>query len=223
MKKVLAGIAILAIAAAAQAEIVKLAEWTISGSELSTTDTPNDAVVFKDMTVENNASTGLNGTSWRINNWAHNGDAPRASASLPFELNPNSVLTIDHVVVPMSVNGNPSPADFEFRKDSAAGVAITDVASASKTGSTNLTFTANDKATWTSGDSTLNGALTLVSLGHASNGSATAASTSRTDIRSGVEVYGSVAPAGSSVPEPATMSLLGLGALAIALRRKLRK
>jgi hypothetical protein len=37
-----------------------------------------------------------------------------------------------------------------------------------------------------------------------------------------LELQGTVKEA-SAVPEPATMSLLGLGALAIALRRKLRK
>lgn len=215
MKKVLAGIAILAIAAASQAGLLN--SWTISSGTV--TPKPGDAdnadkIHFGTLEATDNIGYGSgNGTVFRANNWADGEGNVQADAYVKaaFTLDDNYKFTLEKIEAPLT-RGNLGAANFIWKNEN--GTAITSSAGFTASGKQTLTFNATDAAVWTSG-----GELRLMAADGLNHTSGNAQWSSRTDIASGVSVYGTV----SAVPEPATMSLLGLGALAIALRRKLRK
>ena len=214
MKKTLAVLAVLAVAAAAQAEL--LATWTITGGAQSPVDNKTDLIVFDDLKTTTLGST-FNGNQWRLNNWAHGGSA-QGSLDAGFLLEDNYTFSLESVTSALNGGGNPAAANFAWYK---GDTAVTDVQSitASRT-SAAVTWTGNASGVWTE-----DGTISLKAANGNNTAGGNASSTSWTSIQT-VDLYGTVtANPGPTpaVPEPATMSLLGLGALAMALRRKLRK
>ena len=211
MKKVLAGIAVLAVAAAAQAGL--LSSWTISGGNLAVERGDGEGagnITFATPTADGLGSV-LTGTTWRLNNWAAGGESTGNKMGATFDLEDNYTFKLDSIVTTISA-ANPGAANFVWQNEN--GQAVTEVKGFTTSGSHDMTFAGQGANVWTA-----DGGLYMVAADGKNSAGANASSGSRSDIRNKVEIYGTV----SSVPEPATMSLLGLGALAIALRRKLRK
>ena len=215
MKKTLAVLAVLAVAAAAQAEL--LATWTITGGAQSPVDNKTDLIVFDDLKA-NGLDGSFNSSQWRLNNWVNGGASTGSSLDAEFLLEDNYTFSLESITSTLNGGGNPAPANFAWYNGSTA---VTDVQSitASRT-TTAVTWTGNASGVWTDA-----GTISLKASDGKNTAGANASSSSWTSIQT-VDLYGTVTatpgptPAG---PEPATMSLLGLGALAMALRRKLRK
>ena len=213
MKKALAVLAIFAVVASAQAEL--LATWTITGGAQSEVVNGNDNIVFDNLNA-NGLGSAFNGAQWRLNNWAASGSA-QGSLDAEFLLEDNYTFTLESVTSTLNGGGNPAAANFAWYKGSTP---VTDVQSitASRT-PTAVTWTGNADGVWSEG-----GTISLKAADGNNTTGSNASATSWTSIQT-THLYGTVTESGPTpaVPEPATMSLLGLGALAMALRRKLRK
>jgi hypothetical protein len=210
MKKILAGIAVLAVAAVAQADL--LATWTIAKSTINPVQNEKTEITFGDMVANGLGNQTVETTAWRLTQWITDpGVVSGNSLDLPFTLQSGYQFALESVKGSMNPNGNPSPVNFKWQNENGVDV----------TGSVNVKTTS--PATWTALESapvwTSSGTLSLVAADGKNSAGNNASSGSRADIKSGLEVYGTV----TQVPEPATMSLLGLGALAMVIRRKLSK
>lgn len=223
MKKILAGMAVLAFVAAAQAELLNT--WVLSsGSQLSNQAENGEngthlaanigKVTFGDLIRPDAMGQGASsGAMMAANNWT-------ANNNLSFTVNVDSEYEIANGVLhASSINGVQSAPDkLQWKLN---GTAVGDAWTLSTaSGSSTHPDVSFDTIT---GNNTI--ALTYSGTGRIN--SSTAAATSGANVR----LYGPMTFSGdiqaasspSSVPEPATMSLLGLGALAMVIRRKLRK
>ena len=218
MKKLIAALAVLAVAAAAQADL--LSTWTISSSVQKWTPeetTENsDQITFHNFTA-NGLNATENGAAYRANNWAGGGASLNNGFDLAFDLTDGFKFTLDSISGHMS-NANPGAANFVWKNENNDNV--TDVGSITEASGSHTVTWLNGTGVWTS-----SGTLKLRASDGLNYAGANASSTSRTDLQSGLSIYGAVAlnDTPSESPEPATLSLLGLGALAMVLRRKLRK
>ena len=209
MKKALTVLAVLAMAAAAQAEL--LATWGISADGQADVDNKNSNLTFGQLVASSDLDSGtFNANGWAIKNWANAGSV-LGQLDTTFTLADDCTFTLESITSTLRGGGNPATANFAWYNGTTQ---VTDVQSLTKSKTDcPAEWTANENAVWTS-----SGTLTLKPSDAKATGGGNAGSASWTSIKT-VNLYGEV----TEVPEPATMSLLGLGALALALRRKLRK
>ena len=225
MKKILAGIAVLAVAAVAQADI--LATWTITGGAQSDVDNKISDIQFGQLTANGLNST-FSGAQWRLNNWANTTLAssltqPAGQLDATFTLADNKEFTLESITSTLNGGGNPAPVKFMWYNGDTPVTGVNNGEFTASRTPAAVTWTGNGAGVWTE-----SGTISLKATGEAKGGATSAAGTSWTSLQT-TDLYGTVkdvtpGPGPTpAVPEPATMSLLGLGALAMALRRKLRK
>lgn len=217
MKKILAGIAVLAVAAAAQADL--LASWNFTGStgsawgavEGGVAGTTGNNVASAVLTVENvGTQYGTGQNQLRINQAGWNTADGKAAGYIGVKLTAASGYELTVNEIDMRVNGSGAGLGGTAQWLDGSGAAISE----SWTTANNTSF----KPTLTSNPSGSTVDLRLVATLTGGNWGLTGATGNNTSLA----INGSTAEA-SAVPEPATMSLLGLGALAMVIRRKLRK
>ena len=205
MKKVFVVLAILAIASVAQAEL--LATWTFAGGNGTVTENATinaDQVVFGDL-----VRTGLGTASTAAGQFSSNGWQDGGDISFSVTLSAGYFISGATMNIASIQGSNTGPGTTQWQLNGS------DVAGAS------LTRTASTVTSWNATIGTIGtgaNTLSIVAVGTANvTGGATASAGSLriNDLTMNGEV--------TSIPEPATMSLLGLGALAMALRRKIRK
>ena len=200
MKKVFAVLAVLAVAVAAHADL--LASWGVGGVA--------DGTEIDGYKYQDNLLLGVK-------------DMSALSGGITTGANYD-----------VRVNGN-SGISFEYN-------ALEDLSGVKISGTYHVTAAGPAKADWFVGETLTDSITTSVttynpfssSLGNISEGSGTIklqadltagrASGTRTDVSGNIDLKDvEINGVAGAVPEPATMSLLGRGALAMALRRKLRK
>lgn len=207
MKKLMIALAIVALASVAQAEL--LATWTMAaGGSASATEngTVNmDQVTFGDLT-----RTGLNIASTAAGTFASNGFGDAGPNYISFLVTLNAGYQITGATLnSTSINGsNTGPGTVQWQLNgSDVGASLTRTSSAVNAWNASI-------GTIGSGANTL----AIVQVGTA-NVTGGATSTGGSFRIQNLTMSGDV----TSVPEPATMGLLGLGALAMVLRRKMSK
>lgn len=208
MKKLLVILAVLAVASIAQAEL--LATWTFpgdgtSGDAVEESGAANiDQVSFSALSrveLNQNTTSGFSG-----NNWIETDNG------MLFTVTVNSGYEIANTALAGRINGsNTGPANLIW---SVNGV---DVAGATASPLYSIADWSSTIGTLDSGVNTL----LLHAVDNVNITSGTVASSGSIRLQTSMTISGDVQA--SAVPEPATMSLLGLGALAMVLRRKIRK
>ena len=206
MKKLMIALAILAVASVAQAEL--LATWTFSGGNGTVTENATinaDQVVFGDLT-----RVGLNTASTAAGQFSSNGWADGGSIQFTVTLNAGYQITGASINSTSIQGSNTGPGTTIWQLNGS------DVGSS-------LVRTVSTAVPWDSSIGTIGtGANTLaivqVGTANVTGGATSAAGSYRIND---LTMSGEVAP--TAIPEPATMGLLGLGALAMVLRRKMSK
>ena len=220
MKKLIAALAVLAVAAVAQAEL--LASWNFTGSNSS--DWGDGPFAAQEQSVNLSSASlskvGLTTTaannSMRSSGWDSEGDTASLTSSAYYKVDlqakPNFEMTVTSITQLNSGSGG-------SRGGNAIWAASADNGALAQFG--NAWTTANTSSQTTTGEIT-GSKIELRLIANMTGTSATWGFNGGSTANPSLQINGSTTEA-TSVPEPATMSLLGLGALAMVLRRKLRK
>ncbi len=221
MKKTLTVLAVMAIAAAAHADVI--ASWSFLDGELTNDGKPTagtaanlDKVTVGDLVRNDMNKNGGSGNILTAAGWA-GADAYvgfTVSVAQGWEIAGASMGALGKLNA-----ANSGPAKLDWQVDGVTKDTWTPAAGSATTGST-----PPDANLDTIDDSKVHN-IRLVyqaNSGQAGGGTGAPASNGTGRIGGDLQFKGTIQEA-SAVPEPATLSLLGLGALAMALRRKLRK
>ena len=226
MKKILAGIAVLAVAAVAQADL--LASWNFTGS--SGTQWGGEASIaagYKDDNIASatltpaalNNQYGTGKDQLRLNQagWGAADADPKGYIGVSLSAKDNYTLTVNDIE--MRVNGSGTGLNGTAVWTDANGVNISD----SWTTQNATSYHPGNLTSQTGSTVDLRLVATLTGGNWGLTGVAPSGDNASLKINGfTTEQSGPTPPDPSGVPEPATMSLLGLGALAM-VARKLRK
>ena len=208
MKKLLIALTILAVASVAQAEL--LATWTFEGgnSTVATESTAAniDQVTFGELTRVNLGTASTSANQFAANNWTD----PANGISLSIGVAAGYSIANTTIGVGGLNGSNTGPGTLQWSLNG------TDVGTAWTVAFSSGSSVKADVAVGTigSGVNTLFLRSTGGQVGTPTGTPATAGS---------ARLLTNMTMSGDVIPEPATMSLLGLGALAMVLRRKIRK
>lgn len=210
MKKLLIALVVVAIASVAQAEL--LATWTFEGgnSTVATESTAAniDQVTFGELTRVNLGTSSTNANQFAANNWT----AAANGISLAVTVNAGYEIAGATIGVGGLNGSNTGPGTLQWSLNG------TDVGTAWTVAYKSGNSVAGEVAVGTIGS----GANTLFlrsTGGQVATPTATPATAGSARLLNNLTMDGTITP----IPEPATMGLLGLGALALALRRKMSK
>jgi hypothetical protein len=211
MKKLLIALTILAVASVAQAEL--LATWSTADNSGAVVDGSDGATVSA-LSLYNNAGATGSSSVWGMNNMTDGGGLQFTVSSITFGAGTGRI--VDGVIAGSYTGSGTGPNVLNWY----VGSTLVDTIDRGMTsGGTFGTGTGGDLGTINSGD--------VVSLRADLTGGTVRSGTVETYSNSGGSFYmnGPMTLDGTitAIPEPATMSLLGLGALAMVLRRKIRK
>ena len=205
MKKLMIALAIVAIASVAQAEL--LASWTFAGGA-GTASANGSAANIGEITVGNLVRTGLGMASTAAGQFSSNGFNDGGSIDFSLVVNANYQIAGASLNSTSIQGSNTGPGTTQWQLNGVdAGAPLVRTASASTAWGAAL-------GDIDAGSHTLS--MIAVGTANVTGGAISAAGSYRIND---LTLNGDIV----AVPEPATMSLLGLGALAMVLRRKMKK
>ncbi len=215
MKKLLIALVVVAIASVAQAEL--LATWSFDAGASSVSVNSSaaniDKVTFGELTRVNLGQSSASANQFAANNWGEEGNGISLAVT----------VAADYSIVNTTINvgglngSNTGPGTLQWSLGYTGGTSFgTDVGTPWTVAFKSSSSVADEVAVGTIGS----GANTLFLR---STGGQVATPTGTPAASGSARLYGPMTMSGDVIPEPATMSLLGLGALAMVLRRKMKK